>query len=42
MQEEKEVDKHSGKPLSEEELKEWEQAFSDIEEVSKNLIVVEG
>ena len=37
----KKVEKFSGKPLSEEELKEWQQTFVDIEE-SIELVMKEG
>lgn len=32
-----EKSKYSGRPLSEEELKEWQKAFTDIEDSIENL-----
>lgn len=34
---EEEKSKYSGRPLSEEELKEWQKAFTDIEDCIENL-----
>ncbi len=34
---EEEKTKYSGRPLTEEELKEWQKAFTDIEESIENL-----
>ena len=34
---EEEKSKYSGRPLTEEELKEWQKAFTDIEDSVENL-----
>ena len=34
---EEEKSKHSGRPLTDEELKEWQKAFTDIEDSIENL-----